>query len=252
MLLKACFAALIASTASAHTHGHGHERRHQDIQPSSSSTVGPAPLPTDKPQFGGVTPPTGSDISYCGNHGNPYGSNILVIDEKWVPDFDYVTRMTLPASTTESWNVVVWNKCGTDGGLNGDFGEWVQNFTIQPGETKYIAFDVDTAGGWCASPGDKVILNEWGSCSSTWGEFEFAHASTKASGFDVSVIQAQNAHFTVQGMNICATGTDTCSSITNSGVVNNAYTAAEAYNPSLGGHLNPGKVTLDCTLNYSG
>ncbi|CRG89729.1 hypothetical protein PISL3812_06768 [Talaromyces islandicus] len=253
MLLKTLIPALMANTAAAHAHGHFHR---QNVQ--SSSTIVPVPTPStspipNKPQFGGVTPPSGTGVDYCGNRGDPYGSNILVIDEQFVPDFNFVTQMTLPADTDESWNVVVWNKCGTDGGINGFFGEWVQNFTIQPGETKYIAFDVDTQGGWGAAPGSSPILDNSGSCASTWGEFDFNNTENAGhSGFDVSAIQAQNAGLSVQGMSISAVGTDESSSITNSGVVNNAYTASEASNPSLGGHLDPGNVTLNCTLNYSG
>jgi hypothetical protein len=242
MQLKAFIISLMA--VGAYSHSHGHARRHPQFDARSSNTT--------KPQFGGQTPPTGDGISYCGNAGIPYGSNILLIDDIWVSSFKYVAQFYSPPETTESWNIVVWNKCGKDGGINGFFGQWVQNFQIAPGETKYVAFDEDTQGGWGAAPGTSPILNDYGSCASTWGEFDFGNSDNNASAYDVSAIQAQNAGLTVQGMQICATQGTECSSISNSGTIVNAYTAATANRNDIAPVLSAGPVNLKVTINFSG
>lgn len=233
----------MATGVCASSHGHG--RSHPRLHARDSNTT--------KPEFGGQTPPTGSGASYCGNHGDPYGSNILLIDEEWVSSFKYVAQFYSPPETTESWNVVVWNKCGTDGGIDGFFGEWVQNFQIAPNETKYVAFDEDSQGGWGAAPGTSPVLNDYGSCASTWGEFDFGNvANGGSSGYDVSSIQAENANLAVQGMQICCTQDPDCSSISNDGTVINAYTAATANENDIAPWLTASPVNLNVTLNFSG
>jgi hypothetical protein len=242
MQLKAFIIYLMATGAYAYTHGQ--LSRHQHAHAANNMT---------KPEFGGQTPSSGTGATYCGNHGNPYGSNILLIDKEWVSSFKYVAQFYSPPETTESWNIVVWNKCGQDGGLDGFFGEWVQNFQLAPNETKYVVFDEDSQGGWGAAPGTSPILNTWGSCASTWGEFDFANAANNASGYDVSSIVAQTAALTVQGMQICAAQSNECSSISNSGTVINAYTEANKDQNDIAPWLNgDGPVTLNVTINFSG
>lgn len=241
MQLKASLIYLMATGAYAYTHSHA--RSHRQLRSNNGT----------QPVFGAQTPPTGTGSSYCGNHGDPYGSNILLVDEQWVSSFKFVAQFNSPPETTESWNIVVWNKCGQDGGIDGFFGEWVQNFQIAPGETKYVVFDEDSQGGWGAAPGSSPILDNYGSCASTWGEFDFGNADNNASGFDVSAIQAQNGGLTVQGMQICSPQTTECSSISNDGTVVNAYTASNSGANDIAPWVNgDDAVTLNVTINFSG
>jgi hypothetical protein len=149
---------------------------------------------------------------------------------------------------------VIWNKIGSDGKMDGWYGNACHSFTLAAGATKYYAFDTDSQGGWTAAKGS-IPTNDYGSYASTWGEFDFGSTANDGwSGFDVSAIQAQNAGLTVQGMKICSALSDgTCSSITTgAGTVDNAYTAALASEGGIGGNLVAGAVRLAVTLDYSG
>jgi hypothetical protein len=157
-------------------------------------------------------------------------------------------------SNTEDWFVVIWNKIGKDGKMDGWYGNACHSFSIAAGETKYYAFDADSQGGWAAAKGSSIPTDDYGGYAATWGEFDFGSTKNSGwSGFDVSAIQAQNAKLTVQGMKICSVYNDsTCSTIT-SGLASvvNAYTSALASADGIGGNLNSGAVRLAVTLDYS-
>jgi hypothetical protein len=166
--------------------------------------------------------------------------------------YKYVVQFQ--GSDTEAWEVVIWNKIGPDGKMDGWYGKACHSFTLAAGATKYYAFDTDSQGGWTAAKGS-IPTNDYGSYASTWGEFDFGSTANDGwSGFDVSAIQAQKADLTVQGMKICSALSDgTCSSITKgAGTVDNAYTSALADKGGIGGNLVAGPVRLAVTLDYCG
>lgn len=202
--------------------------------------------------FGQSTNSSGSGVSYTGNVGSPYGSNIISVEASEASNYKYVVEFS--GSNSEDWYVVIWNKIGTDGKMDGWYGNACHEFSIGAGETKYYAFDVDSQGGWAAAKGSSIPTDSYGGYAATWGEFDFGSTTNSGwSGFDVSAIQAQNAGLTVQGMKICSVHEDnTCSSITSGlGTVSNAYTSALATEDGIGGNLVAGAVRLAVTLDYS-
>ncbi|PWY91180.1 allergen Asp f 4 [Aspergillus heteromorphus CBS 117.55] len=194
---------------------------------------------------------TTNAIYYTGNVGSPWGSNIIEVTADNACEYKNVVR--IDGSETDDWTVVFWNKIGPDGGLNGWYGNSALTLTVASGETKYIAFDDDSQGGWGAAKGDKLPTDEYGGYSCTWGEFDFANTSNDGwSGWDVSAIQAQNANQDVQGMKICSHTGSGCSSITTSAAdVINAYTANLASADGIGGSCSSGPVRLEVSIDYS-
>ncbi|PYH92477.1 hypothetical protein BO71DRAFT_400545 [Aspergillus ellipticus CBS 707.79] len=198
-----------------------------------------------------VSKRTTNAIYYTGNVGSPWGSNIIEVTADNACEYKNVVR--IDGSEKDDWTVVFWNKIGPDGGLNGWYGNSALTLTIGAGETKYVAFDDDSQGGWGAAKGDKLPTDEYGGYSCTWGEFDFANTSNDGwSGWDVSAIQAQNANQEVQGMKICSHTGSGCSSITTSASdVINAYIASLASADGIGGSVSSGPVRLEVSIDYS-
>lgn len=185
--------------------------------------------------------------------GNPYGSNIIEVAAHEASSYKYVVQFR--GSNTDTWSVVIWNKIGPDGKLDGWYNNACHSFSLGAGESKYYAFAEDSQGGWAAASGSSVPVDSYGGYAATWGEFDFGSSINSGwSGFDVSAIQAQNAGLTVQGMKMCSVLEDgTCSAISpGAGVVHNAYTRLEAAVDGIGGNLPAGAVRLAVTLDYSG
>lgn len=202
--------------------------------------------------FGGRTEPAGGSIdTYHGNVGKPWGSNIIQISESDASQYKYVAQ--IKGKNTEPWNVVFWNKFGPDGKLDGHYGRSALSFTLSPGETKYVAFDENTQGGFGAAEGS-LPTGTYGAYSCTWGEFDFGNRDNNEwSGFDVSAIQAQMSGHDVQGMKICDARGSTCSSISKGGKsINNAYSKAETDIGGIGGNLQNGPVRLSVVIDYDG
>lgn len=201
--------------------------------------------------FGSRTSSGGSGVTYSGNTGNPWGSNIIQVSESDAANYKNVAQFK--GQNEETWNVVLFNKCGPDGQMTGWYGKSALTFELPPGDTKYVAFDDDSRGGWAAAPGS-IPTDSNGGYASTWGEFDFSSSSNGGwSGFDVSAIMAQNAGLTVQGMSICDALGSTCSSITpNAASVDNAYTTAQTNVGGIGGNLSGGPVRLAVTIDYQG
>lgn len=202
--------------------------------------------------FGARTSGGGSGIFYSGNVGNPWGSNIIQVSASDAPKYDYV--MQFQGSNKEPWTLVFWNKIGPDGKMDGWYGHSALTLQLGPGETKYVAVDQDSRGGFAAAPGN-IPTDQNGGYASTWGEFDFGSTSNGGwSGYDVSMIQAQNAGLQIQGMKMCqAPGDKDCSSITSGGSqVVNAYTSAQAAAGGIGGNIPGGPVRLAVTIDYNG
>ena len=202
--------------------------------------------------FGGRTPGSGKEIHYHGNTGKPWGSNIKMIEEYEAHRYKYVTRFR--GSNEKPWTVIVWNKFGPDGKMDGWYGHSAVTFTLPPGETRYVAFDEDSEGAWGAAPGEHLPKDKWGGYSSTWGEFSFGDGENNGwSGWDVSAIQAQIAKQDVQGMSICQADGKGCSIITPGAKrVVDAYTESIKHKDGIGGAAPPGPVRLDVLLDYRG
>ncbi|KAL2785397.1 hypothetical protein BJX66DRAFT_347541 [Aspergillus keveii] len=202
--------------------------------------------------FGDRTNSSGSGVSYTGNVGSPWGSNIIEVDSSSASSYKYVIQIT--GSNSADWFVSFWNKIGPDGQMTGWYGHSALNFTLAAGETRYVAFDEDSQGGWGAAEGSSLPTDEYGGYACTWGEFDFGSTINDGwSGWDVSAIQAQNADLTVQGMKICTAAGEDCSTITTGAAsVVNAYTAAEAAVDGIGGSVTEGAVRLAVEIDYSG
>ena len=259
---------LAAFTGGALARSEGHARRQESSTTSAPSSTSSAassgsgssggawtatPSGTGSTSgFGGSTSSSGSGDTYEGNVGNPYGSNIIEVSESDASSYEYVIQFK--GQNTEDWTVVMWNKYGPDGQMDGFYGKASTTFTLSPGDTKYYAVDADSQGGWAAASGSTVPTGNSGAYAATWGEFDFGSTTnTGWSGFDVSAIQAQNNGLEVQGMQICDAIGSTCSAITaNAGTVNNAYTSAQTDVGGIGGNLASGPARLAVTIDYSG
>jgi hypothetical protein len=202
--------------------------------------------------FGKRTSSSGSGYEYHGNVGNPWGSNIIEVTASTASQYKYVVQFR--GSNTNDWFVSFWNKIGPIGKLDGWYGHSALNFTLAAGETKYVAFDENSQGGWGAAEGDSLPIDEYGGYACTWGEFDFGNTGNNEwSGWDVSAIQAQKAGLAVQGMRICDHKGDGCSIVTTDAArVVNAYTAAEASVDGIGGSVSAGAVRLVVEVGYSG
>ncbi|KAJ6141279.1 hypothetical protein N7470_010175 [Penicillium chermesinum] len=179
-------------------------------------------------------------IEWKGNTGLPWGSNIIEVDA---------------ADANKYRNVIRFDGAESDGPRQPDDRFLLPNkaldFTIQPGETKYVAIADQSTGGWTAYKGDTAPLSSYGAYAATWGEFTM-RAAPEFSSWDVSCIQAQKAGKEIQGMKICMHDGTSCSSITNGmGSVINAYTAAEEAVNGIGGNVRDEAIRLLVNLDYA-
>lgn len=225
-------------------------------QPSSSAsnvdwTSAPANGQYSSAGFGGVTSALGVGDTYIGNVGNPWGSNIIEVSASEASNYQYVAQFV--GSNTEDWTVVFWNKIGPNGQMDGWYGNSALTLSIAAGDTKYVAFDSNSQGGWAAAPGTGIPTDSYGGYSATWGEFDFGDTNNNNwSGWDVSAIQAQAANQPVQGMKICAANGSGCSYITTgAGEVVNAYTYSLRNENGIGGNQQSGAVRLQVIIDYN-
>lgn len=189
-------------------------------------------------------------ISWSGNTGVPWGSNIIEVAEADAHLYQFVARFE--GSQSAPWTVLFWNKMGPSGQMDGFFSpNQALSITLAPNEVKYVAFDVESTGGWAAFPGDVAPLSSYGSYAATWGEFTM-RAAPNFSSWDVSCIQAQNAGKTIQGMKICTHDGQGCSAITNGlGSVENAYTAAQTNVNGIGGNVMVDALRLLVNIDHA-
>ncbi|KAL4912777.1 hypothetical protein BDW62DRAFT_11372 [Aspergillus aurantiobrunneus] len=190
-------------------------------------------------------------VKYAGNVGNPWGSNMVEVDADKACQYKNVVRFD--GAEKDAWTLVFWNKIGPNGKLTGWYGNSALKLTVEPGETKYVAFDDDSQGAWGAAKGEELPTDQNGGYSCTWGEFDFANSSNKEwSGWDVSAIQAQAANQDVQGMKICDNKGEKCSWMSNLATAKeNAYGKAQEGVDGIGGQQNPGPVRLVVNIDYT-
>lgn len=251
---------LAAVLSGATARQEGHARRDQNAANSNNGLIDFA---NDIVQgifsfsiFGERTPSSNSGNLYLGNIGNPYGSNIRRVEANQVRDLKYVIKFQ--GSETTPMHVGIFNKMIMEDGqpkLAGACGRAFEKFSIGPGETVYYAADEDTQAGWVADVTPDFPVNATtGFYTSTWGEFDFGSDINDGwSAYDVSAIQAQLDNKPVRGMKICDVASNApCSSITNSGVFDNSYSADLRYEDGIGGNLPANPVRLEVQLDYNG
>jgi hypothetical protein len=227
----------------------------QVLHPGSPAAVDWTSIPQtfSSKGFGGQSSPSGSEIHYKGNVGTPWGSNIISVSPAAAHRYKYVVQFN--GAKSQPWTVVIWNKVGPDGKMDGWYGHSALTFVIAPGETHYVAFDEDSEGAWGAAPGTNGLPTDtWGGYTSTWGEFSFGDGENNGwSGWDVSAIQTQIAGQEVQGMRICMADGKGCSIITpGAEKVVDAYTESKRHHDGIGGAASPGPVRLVVDLDYRG
>ena len=202
--------------------------------------------------FGKKTSSNGAKyIDYKGNVGDPWGSNIIEVAADKASQYKHVVEFK--GSNKDPWTVVFWNKMGPNGKLTGWYGNSALKFTLEPGQSRYVAFDDDSQGAWGAAKGENLPTDKFGGYSCTWGEFDFGSTKNNGwSGWDVSAIQAQAAGQDVQGMRICTHDNQKCSSITSQAAnVINAYIQALAGADGIGGNSASGPIRLSTHVDFN-
>ena len=189
---------------------------------------------------------TSADISYVGNTGcDGYGSNIKLIQSNIASDYDYVVKAVNGGSS--SMQCKVWNKIGSDGGINGFFsGNEVDSFTLSAGSSQYLAFDKNSQGGMCCATGS-IALTSYGEFNCPWLEYDFGSTkNSDYSGFDASAL-VEGSSGPWAALEVCTSDSSTCSTLNGDGTGTNAYLPGDEALDGIGGNLSPGKVTLIST-----
>lgn len=189
---------------------------------------------------------TSADIAYVGNTGcDGYGSNIKLIEKSSTSAYDYVVQAVNDAS--KAMECAVWNKIGSDGGINGFFkGNEASSFTLAAGSSQYIAFDKNSQGGMCCATGS-IATTSYGEFNCPWLEFDFGSSkNSDYSGFDASAL-VEGASGPWAKLNVCTEDESTCSTLNGDGTGTNAYLPGDEALDGIGGNLSPGAVTLIST-----
>ncbi len=186
--------------------------------------------------FGGRTTPvvTGDRITYIGNVGNPYGSNMMFVasadGHKYTNTFRNVGQNPIPIN--------VWNKAGRDGRANsGGCTEPNLKFTLGAGESQVVAFDENTQAAFSRD----CEKGEGGYPACVWGELDYGdlrpsdatgQGNAGHSGYDRSSIAGGHGEMLTMSCVDCAGGEQTSSR------EENRFTDASQL--SGGGQVNPG------------
>lgn len=121
------------------------------------------------------------------NVGSPYNSNMLLIEPSQKSQYKYTNTFT--NNTNQPQTITLWNKTGENGNPNDgqNFDKSTpKTFTLQPGESRIVAFDNNSSVAWCASKDGTA--KPGANSGQTWGEATFANAATGWSGYDTSQI----------------------------------------------------------------
>ncbi|OKL63204.1 hypothetical protein UA08_01144 [Talaromyces atroroseus] len=247
--------ALLAGSATARLHGHERRSHHEKREVAATATA-ESTATTTSSGFGGVTSPSGTGDTYCGNVGIPYGSNIIEITEDELDSYNWT--VTLDGSfILQEYTAYFWNNCNEEGELAGFFDTtFPLTVTIGVGEKSYVAIDVDSQGAFVTSPTSVGVPRSTtdGIIMGFWGEFNIDTTINDGwSGFDVSALVAlDNGKTDYPGLAL--TGDGQTSYITNSlGSAYNAYSeTSEASTGGIGGNVVPGKLALTAYMAYNG
>lgn len=201
---------------------------------------------------------TGNKDTYAGNVGTPWGSNMVEVSAEKAADYKYVVQFH--GSKTDSLFVAIWNKIGPDMKMTGWYnGNAAIEFTLQPNEIRYVAFDENSQGSWGAAKGDSLPVDAYGGYSCTWGEFDLGSSKNNGwSGWDASIIQAEAARAAkalnqpeILGMKICAADGTNCSIIGRGGsIIKDAYAFVHRWIDGIGGKVPSGPVRMVAHLDY--
>lgn len=201
---------------------------------------------------------TGNKDTYAGNVGTPWGSNMVEVSASKAAEYKYVVQFH--GSKTDPLFVAIWNKIGPDGKMTGWYnGNAAIEFTLQPNEIRYVAFDENSQGSWGAAKGDSLPVDAYGGYSCTWGEFDLGSTKNNGwSGWDASIIQAEAARAAkalnqpeILGMKICAADGTGCSIIGRGGsIIKDAYGYLDRWIDGIGGKVPSGPVRMVAHLDY--
>jgi len=186
-------------------------------------------------------------------NGCPWNSNIIEVAANVIDKYNYVQKYTNVAK--EKYQVRCANKMGADSQLTGMFDVPAQKqlvFDLAPGETKYIAAMQNTQLACAFGPGT-VEKTTHGQFAGNWVEADFGSAANNQwSGADCSSLVAQAYGMHVPGCRVCVPSSgQKCSTITEGGHGDNAYTAGMEAEDGVGLNLPPGPVVLEVEVGYS-
>ncbi|WP_257447498.1 hypothetical protein [Archangium lipolyticum] len=157
-----------------------------DTQPlGPGSDAGPG---FGAPSAGATDPVNPSEPWLAKNNvGSPYNSNMRLIEPSQKSQYKYTNTFT--NNTNQPQTITLWNKTGQNGNPNDgqNFDKSTpKTFTLQPGESRIVAFDSNSSVAWCASKDGTA--NPGANSGQTWGEATFANGATGWSGYDTSQI----------------------------------------------------------------
>ncbi|KAB5549564.1 hypothetical protein GE09DRAFT_177446 [Coniochaeta sp. 2T2.1] len=192
-----------------------------------------------------------ADIASKGNTGRDgWGSNIKLIANDAVNKCEYTTIFKNVAQ--DPYKVICTNKIGPTGLIDG-FWHTAMDFTLNPGESKTVAFDGDSQG-LCTFGAHEVPKTNWGQLAGTYYEFDFASARNNLwSGADCSsLVAASEPGQPIFGCDACDPDDGTCSTILPDGSGTNSFIAGTAELDGLGINKPPGKASFHVKVGYTG
>jgi hypothetical protein len=159
---------------------------------------------------------TAAQIAYKGNTGvaGNWGCNMMMVDGSVADKYDYSAKFTTTGST---FTCACFNKIGPTGLIDG-FWHTAVSFTVNAGETKYMAFDTNSQGGCACGSGGTVPKTPLGQFAGVWLEFDWGNESNGGnSGADVSVLVAGASSMPFYGMAVTDPLGKVCSSVESNG-----------------------------------
>ncbi|KAF4636861.1 hypothetical protein G7Y89_g1232 [Cudoniella acicularis] len=189
--------------------------------------------------FGGSSETSsGSEVSYVGNYGSPYGSNIIKVSSASGQKYTNTFTNTQSISIT----VNIWNKVGSDLQANSGSAlapkDTTLTFVLAPGASQVVAFAENTQIGWAQACSE---IAESGAFAITWGEANF---QSTGCGYDVSVIM--NAAGNNYNMSIKSAEAQQCTSDMTQNYWLNANTPVGNSDGSC--YISPGTCTLTTVM----
>ncbi|KAI6717027.1 hypothetical protein PZA11_004439 [Diplocarpon coronariae] len=173
------------------------------VSSSAPSSSAPSEYKTDDPglllgvigaandikSFGSVVPPSGAlGDHYRGNHGNPYGHNIMKVSSTSGYDF----TNTFINTGSESMIINIWNKIGPDlQDLSGSAlapKNTTLTFLLKPGESQIVAIQENSQIAWAEASTNFAAS---GAFAEPWGEANYV---LTGSGYDLSCIMSSGGN----------------------------------------------------------
>ena len=188
--------------------------------------------------FGGRTEPVddGNQDHYIGNVGNPYGSNMILVDESERGSYKYT--LTLKNIDDSETTYIIWNKSGRDGQPQSGMGQEPNlKFTLGGHGSQVIAFDENSEVSFSRDCERNKLGGYLPDC--TWGEADFGDLRNGGwSGYDCSSIPNSKGNVDYCKMS--------CEGAKTSSHEGNMFTDVSQTN--AGGSLAPGPVAFYAEL----